>query len=194
MTNMLSDLIISKTRVKLLNLYFSDPGKIYYVREIVRQIDEEINAVRRELAHLEKHGLVSKEHRGNRLYYELRKDYPLYQDLLKLVVKTSGLGGGILKNRIKLGKIKYAMLSGQFVRGLKGEPDEIDLLIVGTIVLPELAVLIRSEEAKRGTEVNYTIMTPEEFEFRKKRNDPFIQGILSGSRLMLLGDEEGMLS
>lgn len=190
---MLQDLIISKTRVKLLSLYFQNPGKIYHVRELVRQTNEEINAVRRELAHLEKHGLVSKETRGNRLYYEMRKDYLLYDDLLRLVAKTTGLGGEILKNRIKLGKIKFAMMSGRMARGVKGEPDDVDLLLVGTVVLPELAQIVKSEEAKRGTELNYTIMTTEEFEFRKKRHDPFIQKIIYGSRLMLVGDEEELL-
>lgn len=190
---MLGDLIISKTRVKLLNLYFQDPSKMYHVRDLVRRIDEEINAVRRELMHLEKHGLVSKETRGNRLYYSLRKDYSLYDDLLRLIAKTSGLGGNILKNRAKLGKIKFAMLSGRFARGFSGEVDDVDLLVVGTVVLPELALLVRNEEARRETEINYTVMTSEEFEFRKKRNDPFIQKILSGSRLMLIGDEEDLL-
>lgn len=190
---MLGDLIISKTRVKLLNLYFQDPSKMYHVRDLVRRIDEEINAVRRELMHLEKHGLVSKETRGNRLYYSLRKDYSLYDDLLRLIAKTSGLGGNILKNRAKLGKIKFAMLSGRFAKGFSGEVDDVDLLVVGTVVLPELALLVRNEEARRETEINYTVMTSEEFEFRKKRNDPFIQKILSGSRLMLIGDEEDLL-
>ncbi|MBI1919120.1 hypothetical protein HYS29_00850 [Candidatus Microgenomates bacterium] len=190
---MLQDLIISKTRVKLLNLYLQYPGKIYHVRELVRQIGEEINAVRRELAHLEKHGLVSKEIRGNRLYYEMRKDYFLYNDLLRLVAKTTGLGGEILKNRVKLGKIKFAMMSARAARGAKGEADDVDLLIVGTVVLPELALIVKNEEAKRGTELNYTVMTLEEFEFRKKRHDPFIQKIIYGSRLMLVGDEEELL-
>lgn len=190
---MLSDLIISKTRVKILALYFQNLGKIYHVREIVRQVDEEINAVRRELLHLEKHGLVSKETRGNRLYYQLRHDYPLYYDLLRLIVKTSGLGADILKNKAKLGKIKFALVSGRFVRGIKGESDDVDLLLVGTVVLPELALLVRNEETKRGGEINYTVMTSEEFDFRKKRHDPFIQKILFDSRLMIIGDEEELL-
>lgn len=190
---MLQDLIISKTRVKLLTLYLQNPGKIYHVRELVRQINEEINAVRRELAHLEKYGLVTKEIRGNRLYYEMRRDYPLYDDLLRLIAKTTGLGGEILKNRVKLGKIKFAMMSGRMARGVKGEADDVDLLLVGTVVLPELALIVKNEEAKRGTELNYTVMTLDEFEFRKKRHDPFIQKIIYGSRLMLAGDEEELL-
>jgi hypothetical protein len=86
------------------------------------------------------------------------------------------------------------MLSGKFTRKVRETPDAVDLLIVGTVVLPELALVIKQEEAKRGKEINYTVMTEEEFVFRKKRLDPFIVSVISGSRIMLIGDEESMLS
>jgi len=60
-------------------------------------------------------------------------------------------------------------------------------------VLPELAALIRKEESKRGKEINYTVMSKEEFEFRKKRRDPFLQGIMAGSRVMIIGNEEELV-
>ena len=63
----------------------------------------------------------------------------------------------------------------------------------GEVVLPELALLVRSEEARRGEEINYTVMSEDEFAFRKKRRDPFIMSILSGSRVMIIGDEEELL-
>src|SRR3990167_1745714 len=113
---MLEDLIISRVRVKLLELFLSNPGSIFHVRDIVRRVDEEINAVRRELLHMEKCGMVSKEPRANRLFYKFREDYHLYFDLLALVNKTKNLGGDILKNKNKIGKIKYAFLSGKFIR------------------------------------------------------------------------------
>jgi hypothetical protein len=61
---------------------------------------------------------------------------------------------------------------------------------VGTVVLPELAQLVKLEETRRGRELNYTVMTEEEFAFRKRRRDPFVIGILTGSRVMIVGDEE----
>lgn len=190
----LADIIISKVRVKILTLFLTNPNGMYHVRDIVRKVDEEINAVRRELAHMEKVGMVSKEQRANRLFYTFRKDYPLYFDLLSLVGKTSGLGWDIIKNRVKLGKIKFAMISGRYVRALpKKSSQDVDLLIVGSVVLPELSQLIKKEEAIKGQELNYTVMTEEEFGFRKRRRDPFVVGILEGSRLMLLGDEEELI-
>lgn len=191
---MLSDLIISRVRVKLLSTFLSIPERIIHVRELVRQTKEEINAVRRELLHMEKCGMVSKEERANRLYYSFRKDYPLYFDLLALVAKTTGLGGAVLKNRNKLGKIKLAMLSGRYIRNLPGSGEKVDLLIVGNVVIPEVAALVREEELRRGREIFFTPMTEEEFVFRKKKKDSFILGILEGGRVMVIGDEEELVA
>jgi hypothetical protein len=190
---MFSDLITSKSRVKLLNVFLANPGEMYHVRELVRKTGDEINAVRRELQFLEKNGILTREPRANRVYYSLNKNYPFYYDLLRLASKQVGLGSEILKNRAKLGRIKFAMFSGKFARGIKKSPDEVDLLLVGAIVLPELALLVRDEEKRQEREINYTVMTEEEFDFRKNKRDPFIISILSASRVMLLGDEESML-
>jgi hypothetical protein len=191
---MLADLITSQSRVKLLTVFLTTPYDMLHVRECVRRTGDEINAVRRELQFLEKKSILVREQRANRVYYSLDKNYPFYFDLLAIGAKTIGLGNEILKNRAKIGKIKYAMFSGRFVRRIKKHPDDIDLMVVGTIVLPELAVLVRNEEARLGREINYTAMTEEEFLFRKKRSDPFINNILQGTRVMLIGDEEAMLA
>jgi DNA-binding transcriptional ArsR family regulator len=191
---MFSDLITSKSRVTLLNVFLSSPADMLHVRELVRRTKDEINAVRRELAFLEKKGILTREPRSNRVYYYLNKNYPFYYDLIRIGSKSVGLGADILKNKVKLGRIKYAMFSGRFLRKMKEQPDEVDLLIVGAVVLPELALLVREEEKRLNAEINYTVMTEEEFSFRRKKRDPFITTILSGSRVMLIGDEETMLS
>ena len=191
---MFSDLITSKTRVKLLSLFLENPTDMFHVREVVRRVGEEINAVRRELIHLESKGVLKREPRLNRVYYYLDNTYPFQFDLLNIHAKTTGLGVAIIKNKAKLGKIKFAMLAGKFTRHVKNNPEAVDLLVVGTVVIPELSVLIRNEEAIRKQEINYTVMTEEEFSFRKKRMDPFITSIIYGSRVMLIGDEEHLLS
>jgi len=191
----LGDIITSKVRIKILELFFGNIKEIYHVRGIVRETGEEINAVRRELFKLEADGVLRKEPRGNRIYYSVRPEYPFFGDLISIVAKTMGLGKIITENRNKIGKVSFVMFSGKFVRykDRKAE-DGVDILIVGEVVLPELASIIRSEESKRGKEVNYTVMSREEFEFRKKRRDPFLQGILSGSRVMIIGDEEDLVN
>lgn len=191
---LLDDIIISRVRVKILTFFLSNPGMIFHVRDIVRRLDEEINAVRRELGHMEKAGMVSKEQRANRLFYMFRKDYPLFYELMELIGKTSGLGADLLKNKVKLGKIKYAMISGRYLRGVqKKSATDVDLLIVGNVVLPELAQIVKAEEVRRERELNYTVMTEDEFQFRKRRRDPFVLSIMEHSRVMIIGDEEELV-
>lgn len=190
---MMIDLLISKVRVKILELFLGNPGEMYHVREIVRRVSEEINAVRRELARLEKTGLLASEWRANRRFYSVKKDFIFYFELLSMVNKSIGLGGGILKNRAKIGKVRYAMLSGSFVRGKPFTSNDVDLFVVGNIVLPELGAIVRDEETRRNREINFTPMTEEEFNFRKNRRDPFVMNILAKPRVMLIGDEEEMV-
>jgi len=191
----LQDLFISRVRVKLIQIFLSRPEEIFYVRQLVRLSEEEINAVRRELARMEKRGMVKKEPRGNRLYYFFRKDYSYYQDLISLIAKTVGLGAAVIKNRHKLGKVKFAMISGRFARRMPRQSAEnIDLLIIGNINLPYLKTLVRQAESEQEQEINYAPMTLEEYKFRKARRDPFLQNILSGGRVMLIGDEEDMVN
>jgi hypothetical protein len=161
---------------------------------LVRRTGEEINAVRRELAHMEECGMVKKEKRGNRLYYWFREDYLFYADLIRLVAKTTGLGREIIKNRNKLGKLGMVMFSEKFVKHEQREEKGVDLLVVGEqVVMPELAALVRQEEARRGKEVNYAVMSAEELKFRRGRQDPFLLSILLGSRVVVWGDEGQLL-
>lgn len=191
----LGDIITSRVRVKVIELFLSDLTEMYHVRGVVRKIGEEINAVRRELDKLERAGILKSEARGNRRYYWPRRDYPYFGDLLSIVAKTQGLGKEIIENRRKIGRTPFVMFSGKFVRRKpRKSDDQVDILVVGEVVLPELAALIRKEETRRDQEINYTVMSREELSFRKKRRDPFLLGILAESRVMIIGDEEDLVS
>ncbi len=138
--------------------------------------------------------MVKKEQRSNRLYYGFKKDYLYYNELLQLVAKSTGLGRTIIKERNRLGKIKFALLSGKFARHRAHQDTDVDLLIIGDVVLPQLTTIVSQYESQMQREINYSVMTRQEFDFRKKRRDPFIFQILMGSRIMLLGDEEELVS
>lgn len=191
---MLEELFVSRVRVKILQLFLSAPSdSLFHVREIVRRVSEEINAVRRELARMEKYGQAQSEWRANRRLYKFKKDYTYFRELLSLVAKSSGLGGNLIKNRGKLGKVKFAFLSTKFVKGVSSTQDQVDLLVVGNIVLPELQSVISDEQAKKETEINYSFMDESEFKFRVRRRDPFILKVLIQPKVMLIGDEDEML-
>ncbi|OGE33983.1 hypothetical protein A3C59_05425 [Candidatus Daviesbacteria bacterium RIFCSPHIGHO2_02_FULL_36_13] len=191
---MLEELFVSRVRVKILQLFLTSPqDSLFHVREIVRRVAEEINAVRRELARMEKFGMVTSEWRANRRLYRFKKDYIFYRELLSLVSKTSGLGGNLVKGKGKLGKIKYAFISTRFLKGAQSTAEDVDILVVGQIVLPELQAVISDEQARREAEINYSFMDEAEFKFRVKRRDPFILRVLLQPKVMLMGDEDEML-
>ena len=81
---MIEQLFGSKTRVKLLQLFYSNPNRSFYVREITRKIDEQINSVRRELSNLLNTGIISSDTNNNRLYYEVSQTYEYYKPLKEI--------------------------------------------------------------------------------------------------------------
>lgn len=190
----MEELFVSRVRVKLLKLFLTSTEPLLHVREIVRRCGEEINAVRRELSRMEKFDMVASEWRANKRLYHFRKDYIFYEQLLGFVSKSSGLGGAIIKNRAKLGKVKYAMLATRFVKNEQAEVEDVDLLVVGQIVLPELQALISDEQTRRDQEINYSFMDEAEFNFRVRRRDPFILKVITQPKIMLMGKEEDLLS
>jgi predicted nucleotidyltransferase len=117
-----------------------------------------------------------------------------FPELLRMVAKTVGLGTKIFKLRKKMGDIKYAVLSGKFLRVDNSHRNDVDVLIIGDVVLAELDVLVKEEEARTGREINYTVLGEEEFEFRKARRDPFLMEVLYGSRIMVIGNEEELVA
>lgn len=190
----MEELFVSRVRVKILQLFLTSTEPLLHVREIVRRVGEEINAVRRELLRMEKFGMVGSEWRANRRLYHFRKDYLYYSQLLGMVAKSTALGGSIVKNKGSLGRIKYAMVALRFIKNQQSAQDDVDLLLVGQIVVPQLQALVADEQTRRDHEINYSFMDEAEFKFRVKRRDPFILRVLTQPKIMLLGDEEEMLS
>lgn len=189
----LRDFIVSRVRVKILRTFLTTPQELFYVRQLTRALDEEINAVRRELIHMEKAGILKSQIRGNRVYYWFNTEYKYYPELLALIAKSTGLGRELIKNREKLGKISFIVLSGRYARRTQVKKGQVDLLVVGEVILPQLAAIVKTAEADVGREINYSVMSTEELTFRKRRRDPFLMDLLQQSRIMLVGDEEALV-
>ena len=187
---MLKDLFVSEVRLKILKTMLVSPEKPYHVRALVRAVNTEINAVRRELARLTSTGLLRRRQSGNRIYYSVNTGSVYYPELLSLIGKEEGLGSDIIRNAKKLGGVKYAALSRAFLRGRQSTALDVDLFIVGSANMPILIEVVKRNERILGKEINYTVMPEEEFVFRIRKNDTFIAKILAQSRTMLIGDEE----
>ncbi len=190
---MLEHIIPSKTRRKILELFFHHPHDSFYLRKIVRDVSEEVNAVKRELDILAGEHVLHKEKRLNKVFYTLNKSFTFYDEFLRIFTKTNKISQLLYKNASKIGKIKFIALSMKFAKQQIIKADEIYLLIVGVIVVPEVSALVISVQEDFGREINFTIMNEEEFVYRKKNNDPFLWRFLKQPKIMLVGMEEELL-
>jgi hypothetical protein len=186
--NSLKHLFISQTRIKLISVLFYNPKEIFYVRQLVRLIDEEINSVRRELSNLKKSGLISSEWRGNRLYYCADKQSSLFSDLLLIANQSTGLGLKLQNKNETLGTIKFVFYSYRFMAGEKRNTDDIDLIIVGDVSLHEIENYIKQEESIRGYEINYMVMGKGEFNLRRQKRDQFIVDFFLANPIAIIGN------
>ena len=190
---MIEKIFVSEVRVKLLKeLILSDEVDLH-IRELTRRIKTEVNAVRRELENLESIKLVVRVPRGNRVFYSINREHPLFPELLGLIGKEYGLGKKLLSSYKSLGDVKFVSLRRGFIEGLRSKNKEVDLLIIGKIDMGKAERLITEEEEKLKTEINFSVLNSEELNFRKERKDPFIMGILLTPKVMLIGSEEELV-
>jgi len=182
-------LFVSETRRKLIDAFFYFPEGMFYVRELVRKIDEEINSVRHELENLKKAGLINSEWRGNRLYYSANTTSPIFNDLLVLAHKTTGLGLALQEKKEKLGKIKLFICSYGFMTGNQ-KSDSVDFIIVGDVSMNEVDSLIKEEEKLIGREINYMVMDQQELQIRRSKRDPFIIDFFLNCPIVIIGSSQ----
>jgi len=193
---MIEQLFGSKTRAKLLRLFFSNPNRSFYVREITRKIDEQINSVRRELANLLSIGIISSDTTNNRLYYEVNQNFEYYRPLKEIFSgavseKTATKAISASTEPLNsLGNVALAIYTGHFTRD---DTSGIDILIVGNINQSKLNKFIEQLEVEEGKEMRYVVMPLKEFEYRKQINDRFIQMLLEAKKQIII-DRHNMLS
>lgn len=187
---MIDALFGSKTRVKLLHLFLNNPGKSFYVREITRLIDEQINSVRRELANMLQVGIILNDTSDNKLYYEINQRYEYYVPFRAIFadVKMDKSDPQINQDTWhtlleKLSGMRLILLAGVLV---KGSASAVDLLMVGSISPIKVKNIVKQIEKTEGREINYTILSYDEFYYRLSVRDKFITEILNGKHAVLL--------
>lgn len=172
---MLEKLFGSKSRVKLLTLLLTNPDQAFFVRELTRRLDERINSVRRELANLEKMGMVTSVEKNRKRYYIINQKFNYFPELRALFLKAGVSPDTRLIKQLKdVGKVSLAVLSGIFSRyqGAKA-----DILIVGEVDKKKLEKIIKELEDDMSEEINYTVMSKDEFEYRAKMMDRFLRDV-----------------
>ena len=172
-----------------------NPNRSFYVREITRKIDEQINSVRRELSNLLNIGIIVSDTTNNRLYYEVNQSYEYYEPLRVIFGggSTDESGTAMAKTAQKdeyksLGNVELMLYTGQFTRD---ERAGVDILIVGSTNANAVQKFVADLERQEGKELRYTVMSPTDFAYRQQVRDRFLANVLSSKKQILI--DKGLL-
>ncbi|SPD74796.1 DNA polymerase beta domain protein region [uncultured Desulfobacterium sp.] len=186
--DMLSEILSSRTRSEIFRLLLGPEDLELHIREIQRRTGLNDSTIRQELRKLTRLELLTARKDSNRIYYKANKSNPLFTDLKKIVLKTTGLVD-LLKEALQDKKISLAFVFGSFAEGNEKAESDVDLFVIGNLGLKKITELLSGVAEQVGREINPHTITSEEFQERLKTGDHFIKGIVTSPKLFIIGNE-----
>lgn len=193
MTTSIGDALFTKGQQKVLALFFGQPDRSFYLREVVRLADMGIGVISRELGKLADAGLLVESKQGNQNHYQANKSSPIFNELRAIVKKTFGIKG-LLKAAIAplLPQLEQAFIYGSVAKGEEHAGSDVDVMLVGNdLSYSEIMQLLDSIEEQLQRPINPTIFSPVEFAERLAEGQNFLSKVMELPRIDLLHSEEG---
>lgn len=180
-------IIGTKLRANLLSYLFSHPGESYYVRELAGLIQEDPGNLSRELRRYEAEGLLKHSFKGRVKLYSLDAEYPMFQELKKIVAKTEGLEAALRRLVASFDGIDFACIYGSYAKNKERKTSDIDLIVCGTVPRDAFTGKVRDLESHLNREINFTLYTRPEFDRERVREGSFLHLVLKGAITILKG-------
>jgi predicted nucleotidyltransferase len=185
----LKALFSSETRISVLAHFFLHPGESFYIRQLEHLLNMPVGQLRRELVSLKKINLLTTHYEGNQKRYSLNRDFPIYNDLRSIFLKTAGLGDVVRKSLSKHKEIELAFLYGSFAKGEEIAGSDVDIMIIGDISENELNQSITRIEKNLKKSIHYSIYNRKEVKERIKKKDDFIYTVFTEPYILIIGSE-----
>lgn len=181
---MLSQLLTSKPKTKLINLFLAHPGRSFSETELRVNSGCAGKLLKATLKDLDKMDFLVVTAKNKVRYYQMNKHFALYPELVSLLRKVKNIPvDDLAKRAAKMNNCRLIALTGVFT----GHPRiETDLLFVGRVKPKQLGNFLALAEKYAEQEINYTVFTPHEFEYRKTMSDRFIKNILDNNPVLVL--------
>src|SRR5205814_4262330 len=176
----------SDARRRLLAYYFTNPAARHHLRDLAERLSTDPSNLSKELRRLEREGLFRSEVSGRQKYFQLNREYPIFEEVRSIVAKTIGAIPLITQSLKKVEGIDEAYLYGSFARNQQDASSDIDVLVIGTAKGEALAEAMQKLERQLGREINYTVFSRKEFESRRSRKDAFLENVWHNKRVSLV--------
>lgn len=190
---MLKQLFISKVRIKMLRQFLFNQDEELHVRGLVRLLDEEINAIRRELQNLEDAKILISQKRGNKLFYFLNKENQYVNELTRLFYIDRKDVQLIHKILSPEERIKTVVITENYLKKDYEHDYDIDLLILTEANVNDIMNLLKTLEEKLDRELRITVLKPSDIEFHHKKRDDFLLNILKRDKIIIIGDQSDLI-
>jgi hypothetical protein len=180
---MLSQLLSSKHKSAVVNLFLAHPSRSFTATEIKAASQCPNKLMLQTIRELNKMGFLIVIERGKSKYYQVDKHFALFPELVSLLRKNRKLPEDLLaKELAKLSECRLIVITGIFV----GRPRiETDILLVGKVSERRMLKALKLAQKFAEHEINYTIMPLAEFEYRKIMSDRFIKNILENNPVVV---------
>ena len=176
----------SKARQRLLAYYFTNPSARHHLRDLAERLSIDPSNLSKELGRLEREGLFRSEVSGRQKYFQLNREYALFNEVRSIVAKTIGAVPLLAQSLKKIEGIEEAHLYGSFARNQQDAASDIDVLVIGKPKSDALAETVQKLERQLGREINYKILTRKELESRRDRKDAFLENVWHNKRISLV--------
>jgi predicted nucleotidyltransferase len=183
----LERLFSSRVRIQLLSHFLLHPETRDHIRALAAQVDAQYSAVWKELNNLEEAGLLKSESLGGRRIFTLNSRYPIVPELRNIILKTVG-AGDLLRGSLKdLEGIDVAFIFGSFAEGEADADSDLDIMLIGNLDVARITQVIAKIEERLDRDVNYVLLTQEDWESRRRDEDPFVTNVRDAKKIMLIG-------
>jgi predicted nucleotidyltransferase len=184
------EILFPKVRGELLRLLFADPERSLHLREIARLSDLAVGTVQGEVARLRAADLLLEQRDGNRLYFRANRAHPLFPELRGIALKTTGLKEQMAAALDGLDGVELAFVFGSFAAGTATSESDIDLMVIGSTGLRQLAPRLRQAADALGREINPHVVSPSGYAGKKAGGDAFIERVQHAPKMWIIGTED----
>jgi predicted nucleotidyltransferase len=187
------DSLFPSVRQGVLAATLTRPEKSWYVSELAEFLHTRPSSLQRELSSLEQSGILKQRKDGRRTYFKAETRSPIFRELRSIFEKTVGL---IPTLRVALqpfaNKIVCAFVYGSIARHEEQATSDVDLMVIGTVGVGDLAPSLRKAEKRLGREVNVTNYSVGEFRKKVAEGDHFLTTVLKGSLQFVKGEQRDL--
>jgi predicted nucleotidyltransferase len=176
----------TKNQTLVLEIFFNQPDKEFYMREIARMLDKQPGVFQRDINKLTAEGILKSRYQANARYFSLNNKYPLFSELKSIFFKTVGILGTLRREFAYMKGVKEAYIYGSFAQGNETGASDIDVIIIGSVKENVVIDRISTLEKKFHREINYVLMTENEFRQKTKADNSFLKNIMAKKRIRLV--------